>query len=166
VTVTPAASSVLAGATVQLAATTKDAGGNTLNGRTVTWSTSNGAVATVSPTGLVTTVTAGSVTITATAEARTGTATVEVVNPLQIPTLIRPFALSGEYQTTNYFDHDIPKEFVDNNGTYLPWWGENSLLGIDGHSGYDWRMATGTPIVAAAAGTVAFAGNSASFFCP
>ena len=68
--------------------------------------------------------------------------------------------------TTNYHDHDVPKEFIDNNGTYLPFWGESSVLGIDGHEGYDWRLPIGTPLVAVAAGRVLFAGAETPFFCP
>src|SRR5207245_1533488 len=57
VTVSPSAPTVTVGQTLQLSATTKDASGNTLTGRSVTWVTSNGAVATVSASGLVTAVT-------------------------------------------------------------------------------------------------------------
>src|SRR5881628_2050984 len=53
VTVSPATASVPAGQGVQLTATLKDANGNTLTGRTVTWSSDNTAVATVSGSGLV-----------------------------------------------------------------------------------------------------------------
>src|SRR5438309_395360 len=48
VDVTPPSASVEAGQTVQLTATPKDAGGTPLSGRTVTWSSSNTTVATVS----------------------------------------------------------------------------------------------------------------------
>src|SRR5207237_6485038 len=48
VDVTPPSASVQAGQTVQLTGTPRDAGGNPLSGRTVTWSSSNTAVATVS----------------------------------------------------------------------------------------------------------------------
>ncbi len=60
----PATATVTAGATVTLAATVLDAKGNTLTGRTLTWSSSNSAVATVSQSGVVSGVTAGSATIT------------------------------------------------------------------------------------------------------
>src|SRR2546428_5908571 len=73
VTVSPATASVQAGQTVPLAATPKDANGNPLSGRTVTWASSNPAVATVSASGLVTGVTAGAATITATSEGQSGT---------------------------------------------------------------------------------------------
>src|SRR5438094_10289378 len=53
VTVSPAAASRTAGQTVQLAAVTRDSAGNVLTGRTVTWTTTNSGVATVSATGLV-----------------------------------------------------------------------------------------------------------------
>jgi uncharacterized protein YjdB len=79
VTVTPSSATILTGQTQQLTATMKDLLGNTLTGRSVTWSTSDPSVATVSPSGLVTGVDAGSVTITATSEGKTGTATITVM---------------------------------------------------------------------------------------
>jgi uncharacterized protein YjdB len=78
VTVTPATASVIAGNTRQLTATTRDANGNVLTGRTITWSTSNANVATVSATGNVTAVNPGTVTITATSEGKSGTATITI----------------------------------------------------------------------------------------
>src|SRR5204863_533624 len=78
VAVSPATDSIQPGQTVQLTATLKDAGGNTLLGRTVTWSSSNTSVATVNGSGLVSGVTPGSATISATSESRTGTAGITV----------------------------------------------------------------------------------------
>jgi len=78
VTVSPSSASVPVGQTVQLTATPRDANGNALSGRVVTWSSSNTAVATVSGSGLVTGRAAGSVTITATSEGQSGAATVTV----------------------------------------------------------------------------------------
>src|SRR5881398_2716571 len=77
VTVSPATASVPAGQTVQLTATLKDANGNTLTGRTVTWSSDNTAVATVSGSGLVSGVAAGAATI----KAKTGTSAITVTAP-------------------------------------------------------------------------------------
>jgi uncharacterized protein YjdB len=68
------------GQTTQLAATLKDASGNVLSGRAVTWSSSNAGVATVSSSGLVTGVAAGPTTITATSEGKSGTAAVTISN--------------------------------------------------------------------------------------
>ena len=78
VDVTPATASVVAGGAQQLAATTRDAAGTALAGRTVVWTSSNPAVATVSGTGLVTAVAPGSATITATAEGVAGAAAITV----------------------------------------------------------------------------------------
>src|SRR5213594_2118259 len=72
VAVSPAAATVSAGATQQLSTVLKDASGNVLTGRTVTWASSNSALSTVSATGLVTGVAAGVVTITATSEGQSG----------------------------------------------------------------------------------------------
>jgi len=80
VTVTPASASVKKGNSTQLSAVTKDANGNVLTGRLITWTTSNGSIATVSPTGLVTGVAAGPATITATSEGKKDTSAI-TVNP-------------------------------------------------------------------------------------
>ena len=66
------------GETSQLTATVKDQNGATMSGATVTWATSDAAVATVSSTGLVTSVADGTATITATSGSASGTATVTV----------------------------------------------------------------------------------------
>jgi len=86
VTVSPTTADLLAGGPgTQLTATVKAADGRTLTDRTVAWSTSSAAVATVSGTGLVTAVGAGTATITATVESVTGTATVTtIVDPCQV----------------------------------------------------------------------------------
>src|SRR6185312_12822843 len=78
VTVSPATASVAAGQTVQLTATPKDANGNPLTGRVVTWSSSNTSVATVNGSGLVSGVVAGTATITATSEGQSGTSAITV----------------------------------------------------------------------------------------
>jgi uncharacterized protein YjdB len=88
VTVSPATASIMAGATQQLAATTKDANGNVLTGRSISWSSSNVSIATVNASsGLVTGVAAGGpVTITATSEGKSGTASV-TVTPVPVATV-------------------------------------------------------------------------------
>ncbi len=78
VEVTPASASVPVGGAVQLTATPKDAAGQTLTGRPITWGTNASGIATVSATGLVTGVSQGPATITATSEGQSGTASVSV----------------------------------------------------------------------------------------
>ncbi len=67
-------------ATFQLTSTTRDATGNVLPGRVVTWASSNTAVATVSATGLLTCVAPGSATIIASSEGVTGTVAIAVAD--------------------------------------------------------------------------------------
>src|SRR6266513_1669900 len=80
VKVTPATVSLLRGTTVQLTATTTDSAANVLSGRTISWSSSDSAVAKVSAGGLVTSVVAGSASITATSEGQSGTVAVTVTS--------------------------------------------------------------------------------------
>jgi LmbE family N-acetylglucosaminyl deacetylase len=94
VTVALASASVFVGQTAQATATTRDAGGNVLTGRTVTWSSSNPAVGTVDVNGLVTTLAVGSTVVTATCEGRTGTATL-TTQPIPVATVTVALASAG-----------------------------------------------------------------------
>ncbi len=86
VTVSPATLEFEAsGATASLTAAVTDQFGAAMDGVTLTWSSSNSSIATVSPSGLVTAVATGSTTIRATAGNASGTAGVTVA--------IRPVAL-------------------------------------------------------------------------
>jgi alpha-tubulin suppressor-like RCC1 family protein len=82
VTVAPPTATIGIGGTQSFSATLKDEAGNTLTGRTVTWSTSNPGVASIDAnTGIATGVSAGTAVITATSEGKTGNATITVSAP-------------------------------------------------------------------------------------
>src|SRR3989442_5958193 len=80
VTVSPPTANVNDGGTVQLTATPKDANGNPLTGRTVTWVRGNPAVAAVSGSGPVTGVGGGAATITAASEGHGGRAALKATS--------------------------------------------------------------------------------------
>jgi len=94
VSVAPSSVTVPVGGTVPLVATLKDANGNTLAGRAITWASSGTGVATVSGAGLVTAATVGSATITATSEGQSGTATVSVTTVPVASVTVSPAAAS------------------------------------------------------------------------
>jgi len=68
ITVTLNASSINAGQSTQAVAVTRDAAGNVVTGRTITWTSGSPALATVSTSGVVSAIAAGSVSIVATSE--------------------------------------------------------------------------------------------------
>jgi uncharacterized protein YjdB len=78
VSVSPGSSSLVAGGTQQLTAKLADASGSTVTGQTVTWSSSNSAVVSVSSSGLATAAHTGTATVTATAAGHSGSATFSV----------------------------------------------------------------------------------------
>lgn len=78
VTVTPGTASGTVGESAQFTAIAKDGRGRTLSGRTVTWTSANTAVVTVTASGLATAVGGGSTTIRATVGGVVGTASVSV----------------------------------------------------------------------------------------
>jgi len=132
VAVSPTSGSVPAGQTLQLAATPKDAGGNPLSGRVVTWASSNTAVATVSGSGLVTGVAAGSATITATSEGQRGQAAITVTGTVTNPGTVADLAVTG------VTDSSVTLAFTEvTDGTGQP-------------ASYDVRWAAGTLVWAAA----------------
>ena len=81
VAVTPASANIGAGQYTQLETTLRDAAGNVVTGRTVTWTTDNPTIADVTASGRVLAVASGTATITATSEGKRGTATVAVPAP-------------------------------------------------------------------------------------
>jgi hypothetical protein len=113
VSVAPPTPSVNVAATVQLTATTRDAGNNVLVGRPVSWSSNDTTKARVSSSGLVTGVAAGSATITATSEGINGTATV-TVTPVSSGTVDTLFADGFETGALTDFNrwHDIIGNFT------------------------------------------------------
>ena len=83
ISVSAQSASISVGQTQQLTASVSDAGGNILNDRIMSWTTSNEASATVSNAGLVTGIALGSSTITGTSEGKSATVVVEVsVSPV------------------------------------------------------------------------------------
>ena len=102
VTVAPTSASLTLGGTQQITATARDAQGNALTGRTITWQSGSTAIATVTQAGLITAAGVGSTTVTATSEGRVGTVTVTVAAPAVGSVTIAPStgSLSVAFTTT------------------------------------------------------------------
>ena len=147
VTVTPASASVQAGQTVQLTATLKDANGNILTGRVVSWSSNNTSVANVNSSGLVTGNGAGSATITAASEGKSGTSAI-TVTPVPVASVtVTPATASvpagGTVQLTA-----TPKDANGNplTGRTITWQSSNSAVASVNGSGLVTGVATGGPV--------------------
>lgn len=85
VTVSPGSAALNVGQSASFTVVTLDANGNTLNGRTVTWTSADVSIATVTAAGLVKATGAGTTTITAASEGKTGTAQVVVTATAPTP---------------------------------------------------------------------------------
>ena len=147
VTVTPASASVQAGQTQQLMATLKDANGNVLTGRTVTWSSSNTPVATVSSNGLVTAKVAGSATITATSEGQSGTAAITVTPAPVASVTVTPATASVVVGGTLQFTA-TPKDANGNplTGRAITWQSSDNTIASVNTSGLVTGVASGGPV--------------------
>ncbi len=80
------------GQELQLTGQVTDAKGAAVSGRTISWTTSDATVATVSSSGLVRGMAAGVVTITASVDAHSGTFPVLVISPVAGSIMISPLA--------------------------------------------------------------------------
>lgn len=103
ISVTPTSANLSAGQMQQFFATVRDAQGQELNGRVVTWTSSHPAVASVGGfTGLVTALAGGTTTITATSETRSASATVSVASgpPFQLVVTTEPSGAAAGSQFT------------------------------------------------------------------
>ncbi|MES2524890.1 MAG: Ig-like domain-containing protein [Gemmatimonadota bacterium] len=102
ITVSASATTVTVGNVLPAFATTLSAGGATLAGRVVTWSTSNPLIATVDGNGGVTAIAAGNVNIIASSEGKTGTLAIVVAPVLdapQIATIVPATVVAGGLAT-------------------------------------------------------------------
>lgn len=97
---------IAVGSTASTVVTARDAAGQPLAGRVVTFTSSVPVVASVSATGQVSGVSAGTAVITATSEGRSASVPVQVVAPLQ-PWLLRDSVVVLEFPSI-YTVHDAP----------------------------------------------------------
>jgi uncharacterized protein YjdB len=138
---------------VTLAATTKDATGNTLTGRPVSWTTSNPLVATVTQSGVVTGVLPGTVTITATSEGKSGTSSVTVtLVPVASVSVQPPTATVASGSTTT-----LTTTVTDQNGTVVTdrpvtWTSSNPSIATVSTTGVVTGALVGTTTITATAG--------------
>src|SRR2546428_7839658 len=150
VAVSPASATISGGSAQQLSAVVKDANGNVLTGRTVTWASSSSAVATISTSGLVTGVAVGAATITATSEGKSGAATVTVTNPPVASVTVSPAApnlyVGGAAQLTA-----TPKDAAGNplSGRTVTWTTSNGAVATASASGLVTGVAVGAATITA-----------------
>src|SRR5205809_2124463 len=150
VSVSPASASVSVGQTVQLAATPKDANGNPLTGRTMTWSSGNTAVATVSASGIVTGVSPGAATITAASEGQSGSAAITVTSVPVASVAVSP--ASASVQTGQAVQLTAtPKDANGNplSGRTIVWMSSNTAAATVNTSGRVTGVAAGSATITA-----------------
>ncbi|HVT38924.1 MAG TPA: Ig-like domain-containing protein, partial [Gemmatimonadaceae bacterium] len=100
VSVTAPSTTIATGQQITLTATARDASGNTLTGRAVSWASSAPAVASVSAAGVVQGLTAGQTTITGTIEGKQGQVAITVTGAVASCTTVTPLTVAvGEVHT-------------------------------------------------------------------
>ena len=154
VSVSPAAASLQLGATTQLSAVTRDANGNVLTGRPISWTSGNTAIATVSASGLVTAVASGNVSITASSEGQTGSAALTVSAPPPAPVAsvsVSPATATAQVGGTVQFSA-VTRDANSNilTGRSIAWSSNNLAVATVSASGLATAVAAGSAQIRAA----------------
>lgn len=161
VLVTPGSVSLTVGGSANLVASVRDAGGNTLTGERVTWTTSNPGVVSVQQNGGITAVGTGVATVSATAGGRTGSALITVQNaPVASVTLNFPGInlLVGDVRLLVATARDAAGNVLT--GRPVAWSTSNSTI-VDGQVSGDTALITGVSVGSATV-TATVEGRSAS----
>lgn len=147
----PTSVSVQRYASATVTPTVKDAAGNVLTGRTVSWSSSDTTVARVSSSGVVTGVRIGTATVTATSEGKAASATVNV-----IPGSVDHIAITPNSITNLRAGHSaqLVASAVDANGDVISgaaftWRSNNTFIATVSSSGLVVGVRTGSTTVTA-----------------
>jgi hypothetical protein len=143
------------GVTSQLSATVKDQNGATMASATVTWATSDTAVATVSSTGLVTSVADGTATITATSGSATGTATVTVAQAaatLSLSDSVLTFVSLADTTQLTATVTDANNEVID--GATVRWATSDTAVATVSDAGLVTSFGYGTATITATSGSL------------
>jgi uncharacterized protein YjdB len=153
VTVSPATASGNVGDVAQFSATATDAAGNVLTGRTVTWSSTNTAVVTVSATGNGTAVGGGTAAIVATCEGKTGQAQITVSGPpatTVASVAVSPSAASGNVGDAAQFTATL-KDANGNviTGPAVTWSSTSSAVVTVSTTGYGTAVGAGSAAIVA-----------------
>jgi uncharacterized protein YjdB len=162
VTLSFPSTTLFVGASAQATLTLRDAAGNVLNGRVVTWSSSNPQFATVSSAGLVTSVAPGSTSITATSEGRSASATITVTLPPVASVTVTPatnVVTAGDTQQLTATLRDAQGATLS--GRDITWTSSNTAIATVSTTGLVTAIAAGNATITASSegqsGTATFA---------
>ena len=150
VSVQPSALSLTAGQTGNLTAQARDASGNSLSGRTITWSTSDATIATVSTQGVVTGVAPGTATITATSEGKSDSSTITVTPTPVASVTVAPATLGltvGQTGSVTATTRDASGNTLD--GRAITWASSASVTARVSAEGVVTALAPGTATITA-----------------
>ena len=150
VQVTPGNTSLFVEESFQFNAVTRDAAGNILTNRPITWSSNNESVASVSATGLVTALSPGGAIISATSEGRTTPASVTVAAIPVASVQLEPRTLA----LVNGQTAELQAQPLDANGKPLVgrvilWFTNNASVATVNTSGVVTGQAPGSAIITA-----------------
>ncbi len=155
VRVSPPSAAIKVGETVHFQADALDGTGNVLPDRTITWASSNTAVATVDNTGLVTAISTGATTITATSEGKTGSAGIAVASAVAASITVAPTSVTITTGQTSQLTATVK----DANGAVISgapvvWTVDHSNIALVSSTGLVTGQAPGSAIVTATSGSV------------
>lgn len=152
VEVSPSTVTLRRSQTRQFTAVARNAGGNTITGRTFTWSSSNSAIASVDQNGLVTAIGLGTVNIAATSGDRTGAATVQIteipIGACSLAPTSQTLTVTQQAQPTLTL-RDTANTVIPSQGRTLSWSSSNEVVATVSQTGVITAVSAGTARITA-----------------
>ena len=153
VAVSPSSATLVVGQTIELEAQPRDASGQPLSGRPVTWSSNHPEVATVTSTGTVAALSPGTATIAASSEGRSGTAAIVVSAPVVDRVQVTPAAavvdVGGSFRLTATV-YDSRGNVI--NGAQVAWASSDTRIATVDNTGRVRGVKEGSVIITATSG--------------
>lgn len=150
VQITPTNKALFVEESFQFNAEARDAGGNVLPGRPITWSSNNEAVATVSASGLVTALSPGGAIISATSEGRSAPASITVSAIPVFTVQVRPPAMTlTDGQTAQLEAQPVDADGKPLVGRLVLWFTNNAAVASVTANGLVTAQAPGSAVITA-----------------
>ncbi len=152
VTVNPSAQTLRVGDARPFVATLRNASGTTITGRTVRWTSSNSAIASVDGSGTVTALQPGNVVITAESDGVTGSSSVLVtlipVGSCSLAPLTQKVTVTAQAQPTLTL-RDTANRVIPTLGRGVAWSSNNEIVAVVSQTGLVTTRAKGTATITA-----------------
>ena len=149
IAIIPASATISAGKSAQLIAEVRDQAGNVLPGQSVSWSSANTGIASVSGTGVVTAVSAGAVNVTATSGSFSATSNITVISSAVSAVAVSPSSAQLQIGGTQQLSATVSSNGAVVQNAAISWSSSNPAVITVSNSGLATGVGAGSATITA-----------------